>query len=411
MRNLKSLLLLMMPIAIIASDLQEIVKKVQNNEMIESLDYVVKAQQEGYDAIIATSLPKLKANYMYQYIGENDRSLFDTQHSASIEASVVLFSGFRLIEGKKAQKSRIEATKESREFQKEKFSLNAINLYFNMKSVQASIDARKQKEKQFENELTRLERFYAVGSVTQDKVEQVRAALAMTRYEIEFLKQNYQELALSLESLTGQSMTAIGDSTLIDKSIESKETSHELTSIEYDIKALGHDAKIKTADYWPSIVIKDTYTKNEFYEADLPPDLTIPTTTNKIQLMASITLYDFSTKSKERQIVEMQRQAKKSELDFKKRDNELKKRFASTKLNTVKAKLRASKASLDASKKSFEFIAKQQEANLVDTSVYLDSASQFYDAKAILKSAEYEYQMALANYYFYNNIPLMEMIK
>ncbi len=410
MRSLNYLLFLTLPVVLMASDLHDIVKRVQSNEMIESTEYVLKSQKEGYDAIVATSLPKLTANYSYQYIGEKDRGLFDPEHTLNVEASAVLFSGFRLSEGKKAQRSRIDSTKETLAFQKERLSLNAIDLYFKMKSIQANIDARKQKEKQFENELNRLKRFYDAGSITEDRVEQVRAALAMTKYEIEFLKQNYQELGLSLESLSGDSIKEIGDGELVDKSVKSDKPSHEINSLEYDIKALSHDAKIKTAEYWPNLILKDTYTKNEFYDSNIE-GLSIPATTNKIQLVASMTLYDFSAKSKERQIVQMQRQAKKSELDFKKRDNDLKKRFAQTKLQTLKAKIKASEISLDASKKSFDFIAKKQKANLVDTSVYLDAATQYYDAKSILESAGYEYQSALANYYFYNNIPLLEMIK
>ena len=411
MLKLKSLLLFAFPVIIMASDLSEIVQKVQNNEMIQSMNYAVLAQSKASEAIVAAAFPKVTANYMYQYIGEDQRGLFDPEHSGSIEASAVLFSGFRLTEGTKAQDNRVYATKESLEFQKEKFSLSAINLYFNMKTVQANIDARIQKEKQFENELTRLERFFEAGSITEDKVEQVRAALAMTKYELEFLKQNYQELAFSLETLTGKQITSVGDATLLERSVESKEESHEINSIEYEIKALGHDAKVKTAGYWPSVIIKDTYTKNEFYETDLPPSMSVPTSTNKIQVLASITLFDFAAKSKDRQIVEMQRQAKKSELAFKRRDADLQKRFASLKLKTVKAKIASSKISEDASKKSFEFIQKQHEANLVDTSIYLDSATQYFNAKSILESAKYEYQMALANYYFYNNTPLAEMIK
>lgn len=410
---MKKILILLLPLSIVASDLQEIVSKVQSNEMINSLNYVVKAQENERDAIVANYLPKIKANFMYQYIPENNRGLFDPEHSTGLEASAVIFDGFKRSESIMAQNSRIDSTKEGLKHQIELYSLNAVNLYFNIKTLQANIDARKQKEKQLENDLARLERFYEIKSITEDKVELVRAALAITRYEIEFLKQNYQELELSLETLTGETIKVVGSATLIDKTVESSENSHELSSLEYEIKALRHDAKTKTAQYWPSVIVKDTFTSNQYYEADtsLPFDISLPSNTNKVQILASMTLFDFFAKSKERQIIQMQRQAKKSEYSFKKRDSDLKKRFAIVKLQTLKAKIAASELSLKASKKSFEFIDKKQKANLVDTSIYLDAASQFYNAKSILEASKYEYQMALANYYFYNNIPLMEMIK
>ena len=409
MIKLKSLLLFIFPAVVMASDLADIVSDAQNSEMIDSLGYIVKAQTKGRDAIESNYLPKIKADYMYQYLGDNDKGFVDVEQSLNIEASAVIFDGFRNSQSVKAQENLISSTKENMAYQKELLSLNAINLYFSIKTIQASIQAGTQKAKQLENDLVKLERFFKAKSVAEDKVEEVRAALAMTNYEIVYLKQNYQELIFSLETLTGKIISSIGDSTFVDKTVESEDKYHDINSIEYEIKALEYDSKTKTAQYWPSVMIKDTFSNNTYYE--LPSGVAIPTSTNKVQILASMTIFDFFAKSEESQVIEMQRQAKRSELSFKKREKEVKKRFAKVKLETLKAKISASEISFESSKKSFEFMKKRYEANLVDTSIYLDASSKLYKAKSIASGAKYEYQMALANYYFYNNIPLLEMIK
>lgn len=411
MAKFKTLLLLALPLSIMAGDLKDIVKNVQSNELVESLGYFIKSQEHGRGAIVSHSLPKIKASYMYQQINEEQRGLFDPETSAALEASMLLFDGFKSMESYLAQSSRIDSTKESLELKKEQLALESINLYFNIKTIQANIDARMQKEKQFQNDLKRLERFYSARIITKDKVDQVRAALAMTQYEINYLQQNAQELKFSLESLSGVGIDKLGDASLIDNTVEQNGQNHELLSLKHEIDALEHDAKVKTAEYWPNVVIKDTFTTNKFYESSASIGYAPPEATNKIQLAVSITLWDTFAKSKERQIINMQKEAKRSELAFKQRDNDLKKRFALIKLETIKSKISSSQIALEASEESFEYISKQHEANLVDTSIYLDSAAKLYDSKSILEGAKNEYQMALANYYFYNTIPLLEMIK
>lgn len=423
---MKKLWLFALPLSVMASDLKDIVQKVQNSEMIQSIDFAVQAQQKGRDAVVANYLPKVEASYMYQYIHEDHRGPFDPMQSGNIEASFVAFDGFRRSETLASQSSKIKATKQTKAQQQESMSFNAINLYFSMKSLQSNIEAKKQKQKQFKYELTRLERFFKGGSVTIEKVEQVRAALAMTSYEISFLQQNFEDLALRMESLTGTAVTTVGNASFIDKTIESKEQSHEIKALEYEVKALNHEAKAKTAAYWPTIVIKDVVAGSQFYEnessssgdpqtdaivAAMGDSFAMATFSNKLQVAASITVWDFFAKSKERQAVQLQKSAKQSELDFKKRDTLLKQKFANIQLKTVKAKIASSKQNVEASKKNYEFISKQQEVNLVNSSTYLDATTQYYNAKAMLSAAQNEYQIALANYYFTNAIPLMEMIK
>ncbi|KIM09323.1 MAG: hypothetical protein KU28_01480 [Sulfurovum sp. PC08-66] len=420
---MKRLWLVALPLLVNASDLKEMVQAVQSNELVKSLSYAVEAQQAVKGATISGYLPKLVGSGVYQIVAEDQRSMMDYDYAGNLEASAILFDGFRREHTLMAQDQNIQSAQENYAHQKESLTLNAIKLYFSMKSTLANIDAKQQKREQLVNEVERMEKFFNAGSISEDKLEQIKASLAMTEYELTLLRQNYQDMAFSMQTLTGKKIDSIGEASLVD--IDAPYThaplTHELQALMHNVEALGHESITKTAAYWPSLLLKDTFQATHYFETDtssIPANMSFladlfsfPATSNKLQLQASMTLFDFFSKSQERQASQMQKMAKESELAYKKRDLSLKQQLSLIELRTIKSKIVSSSQSLVASQKSYEFIDKRFKANLVDSSTYLDALTQFYQSKAMLAAAQNEYQVALANYYFNHAIPLMEKIK
>lgn len=412
---MRILALFILPWLVEAQTLQDVLTKVGKNDLVKSLEYAEKAQEHGLQAIKSAYMPKLEASSMYSYIDEDQRGLFDPELSNQLEASVVLFDGFRRYNSISAQKKQVGASREQTLHQTELLSFNAVKLYFGILTLKSNIIAKEQKHKQLQEEVHRLEQFFQVGSLSEDKVEQIKAAYAFTQYELVLLKQKNQEMQLTLATLTGEVETAFDQAHFKKPAKKVTGTTHELKATQFSIDALSHNAKTKTAGYWPTLLLKDTFSNTLFYESNLAlpagMELTLPETTNKIEVVAQMKLWDFFSSSNEKSALLLQKKAKEEELNYKKRTLKMQQKLASMQIDTGIQKMQAAEQSLKSSQKSYHFIKERFSANLVDNVTYLDALSTYTEAQAMLAASQNDYEVALANYYFQHGIPLKEKLQ
>ncbi|MDH5464832.1 MAG: TolC family protein, partial [Thiovulaceae bacterium] len=350
---MRYLYLLLLPLVSFGNTLPSVIEKVQHNDIMKSMHYITKAQKKALSSIKSAYLPKLSANALYSYLSEDQRSFIDPETTASLEASFVLFDGFKRYHSLKAQNNQVKVSKEQALHQRETLTFNTIKLYFSLLSLQANINAKEQKRKQLIEEVLRLEKFFQAGSISEDKLEQIKAASAMTEYELALLHQNYHDITLTLSTLADVIIDSPVIAHLKSPNFTQKGTTHELKAVAKAITALKHQAQVKTADYWPTIILKDTFSTTAYYDVASALPIEFPASTNKIQLVAQMTLFDFFGKSHEKESLLLQKKAKEADLSFKKRDLTMKQKLAKIQIETSIKKINAARQSLKSSEKSF----------------------------------------------------------
>ena len=401
--------------ALHAVTLSEVLERVNKSDLALSYHYSAKADEAKLSSVKAAYLPKVEANYIYSYLPDEYIGPFDPKQSGQLTAQAVLFDGFARYNRIKAADKNAKAAQLNATYQIQSLALNALTLYFNILSLDADIKATKQKQKQLQNETRRLEQFYKAKTLSEDKLEEIKAALAMSNYELAIKRQNRKELGFALESIVGQKLDTLKPTTLKEPDFKEEQLPLNLKAQAQSIEALYHQAKAQSSRYLPTIIIKDTLQGVEYYPSNLnfPPSLaiTFPSVTNKIQLIAKMTLFDFFKSSHEKEELMLKKLSAQKALDYKKHDHALKKQLARIKLQTSKERIASAHSSFQASKKAYDYIKKRYKAHLVDSSRYLNALSQLSRSQALLSRAKNDYQIALANYYFTVAKNLKEMIQ
>lgn len=410
----KLILLLSLPLLGYAITLSEILEGVAKNGLIQSSKLSTQAQKHAYEATKSAYWPSLKAQAAYSYVAESERSFIDTQYSGALTASLVLFDGFKRGHLIDAQKQRYEAMKAYSKQTLQEISLQAVTLFFNLRSLQSSMEATRQKIEQLKREVQRLERLFSVRNVREDELEEMKAAQAMAEYEL--LKQQQESLTLSytLQTLTGKEITQLGRAHFTEPKEPSQKVSFDIQAKRFETQALKHQAEVQTASYWPTLLLRDTLSGTQYYASELSlgaTTFTLPETTNKVELVASLTLVDFGAQSQQRQKLYLQHKAKASELAYKEQEIDHKRKLAHVQLQTARAKIASAELTLKASKKSYEFRKRGFKANLLDSTVYLDALTRYFEAKALYDRSQNDYEVAKASYYFYYAINLKEKLQ
>jgi outer membrane protein TolC len=407
----KITLLLSIPLLSQALTLTTVLESVQNNDLVESKKASSEAEATQLEILDSAYLPKLEAAGMYRYLRDEDKGFFDPEYSANVSASYVVFDGFKKHHLSKAQSYKLDASQALLAHEKARLGLQSIKLFFNLRTQEAVIKASEQKIAQLQNELKRLQKLFDARIVQEDALENVKAALAMSDYDLQLQKQNHTSLRFNLQTLTHSEYDQAEAANFKEPEALKAVDTQAVKARQFDVNALNESAKAQTSAYWPTLVVKDTLTYTSYYEETMMPGVAIPETMNKLEVIASMTLWDFGAKLEERQKLMLQKKALASVLAYEKKAQSSQQKLALISLNTGKEKIRSASLNLSASEKAYNFRAKSFKANLIDSSNYLDALTRFTQAKALYEQSINDYEIAKANYYFNHDLPLKDQIK
>ncbi|MDQ1339617.1 MAG: hypothetical protein QG567_770, partial [Campylobacterota bacterium] len=341
----------------------------------------------------------------------DERGAFDPKERRvfSLGAKAVLFDGFKRENILDEKEMEFLASQKKSDFFKKSLALDVSELFFAILNTKEELKAKEQKGIQLEAQVNRLQKFYEAGSVTLDSVEKIKASKAMNDYEIEMILMNLKSLEYKLKNIAGAEFQELQKSSVLEPQIKEFETRDDLAAMEYDVKALEYKAKQANSDYYPSVFIEDTYSSFDYVDAN--PMIDMVDNQNKITIGASMTLFDFFSKSKEKEIVELNSKKAKNSYEFYKKEAKDELKLAIESLNTAKKKISAANSRLIAANKTYELISQKFGANLVDNVTYLDALSEKYSAESLYQQSLNNYEYEKLSYYFYASEDIKEFIK
>ena len=378
----------------------------ENNELSTAYKYKVKGSDNTLKATYRAYLPKFQAGIAQVKADKTSPLEPDSVTTTYITASAVLFDGFKrknLIKEKKALK---ESSQYDYGHFKKSIALDTTKLYYSILTLRAKLKALKAKKDALKEEVYRLKKFYEVGNITKDKLEQIRSAYYQADYELIMAKLNEERAKDSLESMVGKKIDKLKPSHfLYSKTVDSNR--EDIKSLESKIKALKYTAKQQMANYYPAVTVEvGKYSYD--YGKSIPGAVDEQT---KINFNLKLLEFDFFSKSKAEEAVTANRLALQNQLIFQKRSIKTEQKIALKKIEASKKRIEAAKLMAEASKTTFELINKKHIVGVADNVEYLNALTNKFNAEALLENSKNDYQTAIAEYYYQTGVDIKERLQ
>jgi len=406
----KRILFLIIPALVYADDLHSLLEfATSNNKIVASNVLIEKAKKSKVESSQSAYYPTLDVGAFYKR--DDDTSPFqpgDT-YSAYAKVGVDLYDGGRKSNTIKQNRAFLKSSKYSSLAYRKSLQLQITQDFYNIKSAKSTLEALEDTSKQLSSNLDRAKKFYAVGSVTQDDVERLKAAYSNNIYRISSMKYQILSLKKLLGIKVGKKIDTLDDSSIkIPKEIQ-KELSDSILSLQANASSLTFSADSLNANYYPQLRVEDTYSVYAYDRED--PYVTPLDNQNVLMLTLNMRLYDNGTVSKQKEAILMQKDALSKEIEQLKDEQNINVELSLLKIETVKAQIQSAKSSLTSSISAFETVSEKYEAGLVDYVTYLDALSIKTVAKAQYETALNNLQIAYASYYYHANKNIKDFIK
>jgi len=410
---MKRLLFLVLPLLLNAESLRSLLEHAQaNNELVVSQKYIEQSKQKELDSAISNYYPTLDGGLFYQR--EDDETPFrpGTTYGASVKVGFDIYDGGKKSYTEKQKKSEHSSSMFSYSDIKKSIALSITQDFYNIKSLEASLEAREESSKALKAQLERMLKFYDAKLATSDDVDRLQSAYDSNVFAIDSLKFEILSLKSALELKVGKDINSLDDSKF--KKTLSQETT-ELDSIQAlraNKTALTNLSETVDSIYYPNIRIEDTYSQYGYENKPSMGAQSIEQLDDQNQIMVTLTmrLFDFGTIREQKAAVTLQAAALNEQIIYKSKEQKIQLALAIRRVDTVELNIKSSQSALKSATSALETITKKYNAGIVDNVVYLDALSSQTQAKAFHERSINDLELAYAIYYYYNSKNIEEFI-
>lgn len=403
-------LICVLPTLIYASTLKDLLDKaVINNNMVTSKMFTEQSRLKELDSSKNSYYPTIDIGSSAQSSNQKSPNTPGDIYSASVTFGVDLYDGGYKSSTIEKNKALLKSSKLQTSAYKKSLELAIVQDFYNIKNVESKIKALREKGKQLEAELRRINQFYKVGSATKDEIDKLQAELSNNTYAIETSKYERSVLKQTLSVKVGEDINELDNSSLMIPSFEKGELSDEIKAMMASADSYTYSAKSIEAAYNPKLTLKNIYSIYDYGRTDSSHTSSIPNQ-NKILLSFSMRLYDNDVVKNQKDSLLLQKRALQQEIEQSK-NQEVNVKLAVLKINTASTQIRSAKKSLESAKSAYETILQKYKVGVVDNIAYLDALSTKTDAQSQYEGALNDLQVAYATYYYYTNKNIKEYVK
>lgn len=408
---MKRLLILAIPALIYAEGLKSLLDfAVANNNIVLSKNLTEQSKFKDIESSISAKYPSVDIGGYYQNLNARSANTPGDIYNGYAKVSVDLYDGKYKQNTIEQRKALFEASKFDTAAYKKSLQLSIVQDFYNIKNTKASIEALEEMQNQLTAELSRVKKFYEVGSATKDDIDKLQAAYSNNAYLVDEAKYQLLSLKKLLSLKIGKKVETIDDSTIIEPIGVKQDLSDDVKILKQNAKALSYYADSFSSAYLPKVSLSDTLDFYGYgrYDAAHPRGLD---NQNKLMLTVDIKLYDDGLASKQKQSVMIQKMALEKQIDQQIKTQDINVELALSKIKTAKAQIKSAKSSLVSAKSAFETVSKKYEVGSVDNVAYLDALTVRTNAKAQYEMALNNLQADYASYYYYTNKNIQEYVK
>jgi outer membrane protein TolC len=404
-------LILLVPIFIYGESLKSLVDfATQNSDLVISKTLTQKAKSKEVDAKKSAYYPTIDVGAFYQTLDDRTALQAGDVYSGYAKIGFDIYDGGKKSSLLSQSKYEYKASCFDSESTKKSLSLQVVQEFFGIKSLEATLNAREEAQKSLQEQLRRTKRFFTAKLATKDDVDRLQAAYDTNVYEMQSLKFQILSLFKSLELKVGKSITTLDDSKFVDFKELQKELTDSVKSLMAKKDALVSGAESVDSIYYPQIKIEDTYSVYGYDRSDSlhPEGLD---NQNKLLLSLNLRLFDNGEVAKSKEVVMVNSQALNTQAIFRKKEQEMYFSLAMSRIQTSKIKIESAKSALVSASSAYATISRKYSAGIVDNVVYLDALSSKTNASALYETSMNDLEVAYATYYYYAGKNIEEFLQ
>ncbi|QOP45232.1 TolC family protein [Sulfurimonas paralvinellae] len=417
----KLLLLTVVPVLMFGDDLKSLLEFAkENNNLVNASKITVEAKDKEVQSAKSNYYPTLDASAFYKR--DDDASPFQpgTVYGANAKLGFDIYDGGKKSYTEKQKINEKRAAGFTYEDTKKSTELSITQDFYNLQSLNASLQARVEASNAVKAQLDRVRHFYEADLATSDDVDRLQSAYDSNIYAIESIKFQITALKKALELKVGKRISSLDESEFVKTVQDNQEELDSIQALRFNKRALENLSETVTSYYMPTIRIEDTYSVYGYQDkpviqipvAGVPPaPIELLDNQNEIMATVGIRLFDFGTLREQKEAIQLQADALNQQIIFKSKEQKMQLELATQRIHTAKLNIKSSKSALKAATSALKTITEKYNAGIVDNVVYLDALSSKTEAKARYETALNNLEIAYALYYYYNNKNLEEYLK
>lgn len=408
---MKKWLLLIVPALMYGENLKSLLEyATQNSDLVVEKILAQKAKSVELESKQSAYYPTIDVGGFYQSVNEKTPMMAGDIYSAYAKVSFDIYDG-----GKKSSLvSQSENEYKSSGFEtqamKKSLSLQIVQDFFSIKSLQTSLQAKEDANKSLNEQLIRVNRFFLAKVATKDDVDRLQSAYDTNMYEIETLKFQILSLKKSLELKVGKEITTLDSSKFLAFRDKELELSDSIKALSSQKDALMSGSESIDSAYYPQIKIEDTFSVNGYGRTDAMHPESVENQ-NKLLLSLNMRIYDNATIEKAKESLLINAQVLDTKLSYAKAEQKIQYDLAISRINTANIKIKSAKSALVSANSAFKTISKKYDARIVDNVVYLDALTIQTSAKALYATSLNDLEIAHAIYYYYAGKNIEEFVQ
>lgn len=405
--------LLILPFSLFGENLGQLIELSKSNKMLNSSKISLEATKDSYESVKNGYMPQLTLGGSYTL---NNHELTGVpQNSVILNGSLnyVIYDGGKKYDTYDYYDSTIKSGTKNLENLKNQIQLQVVSYYYNYLAYKAQKEAKLQEIEQLQAQYERLQKFYEVGTVTQDEVDKMVSNIESAKVELHQLDLNLETITHNLEYVVGKAVNIEDGSKVSDYNSKESKLRADIKAMEFQLKALLSNAKSVKSGNLPTLSLNDTYSNNDLnYKSNGSlSNLSTNYNRNLATLNLSWKIFDFGATNKSYESAYKQYLALKSEYEYERNRASVDLKLAQKAYDIGELKIESAKASLKAANSAYETIKIKYENGLVDNIAYLGALTEKYNAQSALKVALYDLEIRKANIIYYSGENLEEFVK
>ena len=410
---MKRLLFLALPLLLNAESLKSLLAHAKaNNELVVSQKYIEQSKQKELDSAQSSYYPTIDANLFYQREDEATSFRPGTTYGAAVKVGFDIYDGGKKSYTSKQKQNELTSSMFTHNDTKKSIALAITQDFYNIKSFEASLNAREEASKVLRAQLERMLQFYDAKLATSDDVDRLQSAYDSNVYAIDSLKFEILSLQSALELKVGKNIDSLDDSKFKKTLSQQSSELDSIQALRANKTALLNLSETVDSYYYPNIRLEDTYTLYGYADEPNFGGQPIPLLDNQNKIMATLNmrLIDFGAIGEQKASIALQAEALNEQIKYKSKEQEMQLSLSIRRVETVKLNIKSSQSALKSAASALKTITKKYNAGIVDNVVYLDALSSHTQAKAFNEKSINELEIAYAMYYYYNSKNIEEFL-
>ncbi len=412
---MRRLLLFIVPVLMYGDGLKELIDySTKQNDLVISKEFTKQAKSQNLESKKSAYFPTLDVGAFYARDDEPSPLQPGDVYSAYAKISFDIYDGGKKSSNINQAKNEFKSSSFESEATKKSISLQITENFFNIKSLESSLESKEEAQISLKAQLERIIKFYEAKVATKDDVDRLQAAYDTNIYDMESLKLQILSLKKSLELKVGKSVDILDNSSFTKKDVNEYDTLDITKSLMAKEESIRNSSNAVDSVYYPNIKIEDTYSLYGYGRQSEKASLygmTPLDNQNTLMLTLNLRLFDYGQIEKSKEAILLGSKALNAQVSYQNKEQKIQFELAKSRIYTTKLKIKSANSALISATSAFETVEKKYDAGIVDYVIYLDALSSRTSAKALYKSSLNDLELAYAMYYFYGGKNIEEFIK